>query len=220
MEDLEAEEVDQDTFVIRSQAFDYDLSQKKLKLYSSYYYKEARDKTHSFEQNLDNLPFYSMNLRRLFPNWFATSQNTKDFCGAQRSFDQVLTSAVLGKFSPSLRQIYNYQIGAFKALGFTHLSDAAIQILNNKDLMLEEAITTVMEMQTALLFDAENDGAPIFNFNFGFYNQKAVSQIQKIEDYIADFIGKHYWTSFMEAPEGSSANKNLFNEDAQTKGFD
>ena len=216
IEKLETDDSDtqKNTFVIQSQEFDYNLSQKKLKLYSSFYHKEARDKTHSFEENLGDLPFYSMNLRRLFPNWFSTSLKTKDFCGAQRSFDQVLTSAVLGKFSSSLRNIYNYSIGAFKALGFTYVSKEAISsripIANNKDLMLEQAIRAVTEISASNLFD--DLGVPLYEYHFGFYNAKAVSQIRKIEDYIADFIGKHYWTDFVIAPEGSSANENVFNE--------
>ena len=203
-------------FVIVSQDLDYDLSQKKLKLYSSYYFKEARDKSNSYEQIIGNTSLYSMSLLELFPQWF-TDSGPRDFCGASRNYNQVITSAVLGKFSPKLRLIYNYSIGALRALGFLLLSDkdinSKLSINDDKELLLEEAICTVLEIQSENLYDELTEGSPpMYDFHFGFYNSELVSQIERIESYIADFLGKHFWSPAIGVFEGSSANESSYNK--------
>lgn len=208
-------------FVIQSQDFDYDLSQKKLNLYSSFYFKESRDSSNSFEQSFGNKDFGSMNLKTIFPQWFGIANSTigarfaqLDFCGAARTYKQVITSAVLGKFSPKLRQIYNYRIRAFRALGFLTVTDenlnSKLNLGNDPRLLLEEAVSAILEIQSKNLFDAEGDA--LYNFNFGFYNQELVNQIERIESYIADFLGKHYWTDYFTVGEGSSGNENLLTQ--------
>lgn len=211
-------------FVIESSDFDYDLAQKKLKLYSSYYFKEGRDKSNSFQKDLGNQHFYSVQLKSIFPSWFgvppisfssiATSQAVRDkwksldFCGAKRTYAQVITSAVLGKFSPQLRQIYNYQLKAFEALGFTFVNkdsmNSELRVTNDKELLLREALSAVMEIQSEQLFSELHE--PMYLFHFGFYNSELVSEIERVESYIADFIGRHYWTDSMDFVEGVSAS--------------
>lgn len=230
LEDLETTPTS--NFVIQSQDFDYDLSQKKLNLYSSFYFKEARDNNNSFESSLGDKNFFNMNLASIFPKWFGHREPiyldglvfkeenlfgefiSLDFCGAERAYKEVITSAVLGKFSPKLRQIYNYRIGAFKALGFLTVTDtilnSKLNLGNDTELMLEEAVSAILEIQSKNLFDAEGDA--IYDFHFGFYNQELVNQTERIESYIADFLGQHYWTDYFDVKEGSSGNENLLTQ--------
>lgn len=233
---LEDLETSSSNFVIQSQDFDYDLSQKKLNLYSSFYFKEARDNNTSFESSLGDKNFYNMNLVSIFPKWFALREPyyimwwhgmqvfdkenpsgkflSLDFCGAQRGYKEVITSAVLGKFSSKLRQIYNYRIGAFRALGFLTVTDkvmnSKLNLGNDTEMLLEEAISSILEIQSKNLFDAEGDA--VYDFHFGFYNQELVNQIERIESYIADFLGKHYWTDYFDVKEGSSGNENSLSQ--------
>jgi len=117
LENLEAS--DDSGFVVRSQDFNFDISKKNLKLYSSLYYKDARDKTLDFEQILGNREINNIKLYEVFPQLFATDNPaTYDFSGAKRTYEQVVTSAILGKYAPKLREIYNYSLGAYEALGF------------------------------------------------------------------------------------------------------
>jgi len=233
---LEDLETSSSNFVIQSQDFDYDLSQKKLNLYSSFYFKEARDNNTSFESSLGDKNFYNMNLASIFPKWFGLREPyyiiglngiqvfdkenplgkflSLDFCGAGRGYKEVITSAVLGRFSPKLRQIYNYRIGAFRALGFLTVTDevmnSKLNLGNDTEMLLEEAISSILEIQSKNLFDAEGDA--VYDFHFGFYNQELVNQIERIESYIADFLGKHYWTDYFDVKEGSSGNENSLSQ--------
>ena len=59
----------------RSEEFNYDLSKKNLKLYSSFYYKDAKDKSLSFENNLGDRDLYAINLQTSFPQLFAGTNN-------------------------------------------------------------------------------------------------------------------------------------------------
>lgn len=213
-EDLEAK--DQKDFVIKSQNFDFDLSEKILKVYSSYYFKDAKSHDFNFEQSLGDKDFYAIDLGKIFPQFFANlNSRGLDFCGTKRTYNQVVTSAVLGKYSPRLRQIYNYSIGAYQALGFVPLrSDnpanpySKLQIADDTSLVFQEAVSKVLEIQSDLLYD--NLGQPVYDFYLGFFNAELSSQVERIEGFIADFIGKHYWTDEFEFQEGSIANENYY----------
>ncbi len=212
LESLEKNGPENEKFVIKSSDFSLDSSRKKLKLYSSYYFKEAKEKQSSSEQSLGNKNFYCMDLRLLFPSWFGAKDSTGkysqlDFCGSGRTYEQVVTSAVLGKYSAKLRQIYNYSIGAFRALGFISASKLR---LPDRDLLLQEAISSIVEIQMETLFNSSGD--VLYDFHMGFYNQDLVNHVERIEGYIADFIGKHYWTDFFDIKEGSLATSSSYNE--------
>ena len=222
-------------FVIKSQDFTRDLSQKNLKLYSSIYHKEAKNKTTSYESNLGNVNLECIKLPDVFEMWFGTHSTGKDlngtiitapkydFSGSIRSYEQVLTSAVLGKFSSKLRQIYNYMIGAYLALGFLPATGNIRQIIKSKipmsddaERMFEEAISSVIEMQVYNMdVDAEGkpdlNGKPIVLYDcyLGLYNQELVNQVEKIESFIADFIGAHYWTDILRYKTGSFYSENF-----------
>jgi hypothetical protein len=213
-EEIEAK--DQKDFVIRSQDFNFDLSEKILKIYSSYYFKDAKTHDFSFQQSLGDKNFYAINLYDIFPQFFSNwSKNGLDFCGTTRSYHQVVTSAVLGKYSPRLRQIYNYSIGAYRALGFMPLKsddpynpNSQLPITDDSTLVFQEAVSKVLDMQADLLYD--NLGKPLYNFNLGFYNAQLASQVENIESFIAEFVGKHYWTDEFTLQEGSVANENYY----------
>ena len=196
-------------FVIRSQEFDYDLSKKNLKLYSSFYYKDAKDKSFSFENNLGDRKLNAIDLAQSFPQLFANTNNGFDFCGTGRTYNQVLTSAVLGKYSTRLRQIYNYSIGAYQALGFIPLNGdpnmSKLYLTPDSDLIFQEAVSKVLDIQADILYDSL--GVPILDFRLGFYNAELAGQVERIEGFIADFIGKHYWTDVITAQEGTIANE-------------
>ena len=196
-------------FVIKSQEFNYDLSKKNLKLYSSFYYKDAKDKSLSFESNLGDRDLYAINLRTSFPQLFADTNNGFDFCGTGRTYDQVIMSAVLGKYSTRLRQIYNYSIGAYQALGFIPLNNdpamSKLYLTQDSNLIFQEAITKVLDIQADILYDYL--GTPVLDFRLGFYNAELAGQVERIEGFIADFIGKHYWTDVITAGEGTIANE-------------
>lgn len=213
-EDLESQ--DQKDFVIRSQNFDFDLSEKILKIYSSYYFKDAKSHDFSFQQSLGDKNFYAIDLGKMFPQFFSNlNSRGLDFCGSKRTYNQVVTSAVLGKYAPKLRQIYNYSIGAYEALGFLPLKSSdpynpysKLPIADDKDLIFQEAVSKVLDIQAELLYD--NVGRPVYDFYLGFYNPELAAQVERIESFIADFIGKHYWTDEFTFQEGSIANENYY----------
>ena len=185
------ESTSQEDFVIKSEDFNYDVGNKNLKLYSSVYFKDAKEKTISYETNLGDRSFYAIDLRKSFPQLFADTNSTRrDFCGTGRTYAQVVTSAVLGRFSSRLRQIYNYSIGAFPALGFLPLSNDLIKsklpLAEDPRLIFQEAVTKILDIEADILYD--KIGSPTMDFNFGFYNQDLANQVDKIENFIADFI--------------------------------
>ena len=207
------ESTSQTNFIIRSEDFNYDLSRKNLKLYSSYYFKDAKDSSLSYERSLGDRDFYAIDLSKSFPQLFSnTSGNGYDFCGTRRTYLQVLTSAVLGKYSPRLRQIYNYSIGAYQAIGFlplnSNLAFCQLRLSRDSSLVFQEAITKVLDIQADVLYD--NLGQPMFDFYFGFFNPDLAAQSEKIESVIADFVGKHYWTDEIVAQEGSYSNDSYY----------
>ena len=211
LEDLEAS--DASDFVIRSQDFNFDVSKKNLKIYSSLYYKDARDKTLDFEQILGNRSIENIKLYDIFPQLFAIKNNpaTYDFSGAKRTYEQVVTSAILGKYAPNLREIYNYSIGAYEALGFLPLggdvATSRLNYLDNDNLIAYEAVSRALELQSELVFN--DDGKVLINMNLGFYNESLASNILSIESFIADFIGKHYWTSVLNIQDGVAGNADI-----------
>ncbi len=201
-------------FVIKSQDFDCDLSQKKIKLYSSYYFKEAQDKASSFKQPLRNVSFNNMNLLDLFPQWFGRfsggSWIQNDFCGAARTYNQVVTSAVLGVYSQNLRKIYNYSIGAFRALGFITLDSFSKR---DYDKYSSAAISTILEAEKAVESSSISDFDKLsYDAYLGYRSLLLETQIEKIESYIASFIGKHYATDPINVNDGFSFNNNSVHE--------
>ena len=209
METLESKS-ENNNFVIKSQEFNYDLSKKNLKLYSSFYYKDAKDKSLSFESNLGDRRLYAINLQTSFPQLFGPDNGSGfDFCGTKRTYNQVIMSAVLGKYSTRLRQIYNYSLGAYQALGFIPLNNdpamSKLYLTQDSSLIFQEAITKVLDIQADILYDYL--GTPMLDFRLGFYNAELAGQVERIEGFIADFIGKHYWTDVIKAGEGTIANE-------------
>jgi len=210
LENLEAS--DDSGFVVRSQDFNFDISKKNLKLYSSLYYKDARDKTLDFQQILGNRTIANIKLYQVFPQLFANSSPASyDFSGAKRTYEEVVTSAILGKYAPKLREIYNYSIGAYQALGFLplggDLTTSRLNYLDNDNLIAYEAVSRALELQSELVF--RDDGKLLINMNLGFYNESLASNILSIESFIADFIGKHYWTGVINVQEGIAGNEDL-----------
>lgn len=207
MEALES--TSQNNFVIKSQDFSYDLSKKNLKLYSSFYYKDAKDKSISFENDLGDQVLNPIDLFYSFPQLFANANKSGfDFCGTKRTYNEVIVSAVLGKYSSRLRHIFNYSRGFYQALGFIPLNNdpnmSKLYLTKDQNLIFQEAITKVLDIQSDLLYD--NVGLPILDFRLGFYNAELASQVERIEAFIADFIGRHFWTNPITAREGSAAN--------------
>ena len=222
LEDLEASSSNS-TFVVKSEDFSYDLSQQKLKLYSSYYFKDAKEKTITHQNDLGNKAFYSINLQNEFPQLFGSgmgnigvgvlgSNRVRDFSGAYRSYEQVLTSAILGKHSPRLREIYNYSIGAYQALGFVPFygdsSASRVPLPADNTLIFSEAISHVLEYQSQNLF--HEDGSPCYDMSLGFYNEELARTVLELESFIADFVGKYYWTDAMELRDGEYGNENYY----------
>lgn len=209
LESLEAS--DNSDFVIKSQDFNFDLSKKNLKLYSSFYYKDARDKDLDFEQILGNRQIHNIKLDDVFPQLFSRGSNTYDFSGAKRTYSQVITSAILGKYAPNLREIYNYSIGAYEALGFLPLggdkTTSRLTYLDNDNLIAFEAVSRALELQSELIFDEK--GQLLINMNLGFYNESLATNILSIENFIADFIGKHYFTDVLNLQDGVAGNSDL-----------
>lgn len=209
LESLEAS--DSSGFVIRSQDFDYDIGKKNLRLYSSLYYKEAREKNLDYEQILGNRFIRNIKLYQVFPQLFSDGKTTYDFCGSRRTYEQVVISSILGKYSPKLREIYNYSIQAYQALGFLPLGgDANLSRLNyidNDNLIAYEAVSRALELQSELTFD--ENGKVLINMNLGFYNESLANNIIVIENYIADFIGKHYWTDVQNVLDGVAGNSDI-----------
>ena len=211
LEDLEAS--DTSGFVIRSQDFNFDISKKNLKIYSSLYHKDARDKDLDFQQILGNRQIRNIKLYEIFPQLFAKGPNTGtyDFSGAKRTYEQVVTSAILGKYAPKLREIYNYSLGAYEALGFLPLggdiATSRLNYLDNDNLIAYEAVSRALELQSELVFD--ENGKVLINMNLGFYNESLATNILSIESFIADFIGKHYWTDVLRVQDGIAGNEDL-----------
>jgi hypothetical protein len=212
IENLESS--DSSNFVIRSQEFDYDLSKKNLKLYSSLYFKDAKEQTIEYSRTLGERPLRNIKLYSLFPQLFgnpAASPPAYDFCGSTRTYDQVVISAILGKFSPKLREIYNYSIGAYQALGFLPLggskNSSTLAYLDNNSLIAYEAVTRALELQSELIFD--DAGNILVDMNLGFYNESLANSVLAIESYIADFIGKHYWTDVQSVMDGVAGNEDV-----------
>lgn len=210
IEELEASS--QQDFVIKQQNFSYDLAQKALRLYSSYYFKDARDKSLNYESILRDLQFNAMNLADYFPGIFGNGSTTKDFSGATRSYEQVIISAILGKFCPKLRQIYNMSINAPQALGFmpmnTSMAFSKVSAVDNAGLIFQEAATSALDLQADVYYDATT-ALPMYDMYFGFFNANLAGLIEKIENFIADFIGVHYLSDEVNAVEGLSGNGNF-----------
>lgn len=210
IEDLEA--TSQQNFVVKQQNFSYDLSQKALRLYSSYYFKEAKDKALSFESNLGDLNFNSIQLNQYFPNLFAGNSSLTDFSGASRTYEQVLISAILGKYAPKLRQIYNMSIGAPQAIGFMPMNNtiagSKISAVDNASLIFQEAVTSALDVQAEVFYDI-NTNQPMYDMYFGFYNANLAALVERVEGFIADFIGAHYLSDEVNAAEGLAANGNF-----------
>ena len=208
LENLEASQSSE--FVIRSQDFDYDLSKKNLKLYSSLYFKDAKEQTIESEQSLGNRQFKNIKILDIFPQLFSNGAggNGYDFCGSKRTYEQVLTSAILGKYSPKMRDIYNYSIGAYQALGFLPIggnsASSKLAYLDNDNLIAYEAVTRALELQSELIFDY--NGNLLIDMNLGFYNESLATNVSAIESYIVDFIGKHYWTDVQNVSDGVAGN--------------
>lgn len=205
IEKLEAE-VNQEDFVIKSQEFGYDLSQKLLRLYSSYYFKESKEKGFNYENFLATTQFKPILLNEVYPALFGNGSTTKDFSGSNRSYEQVLISAILGKFAPKLRQIYNVSIGAFSALGFVSLGK--INAIDNPRLIFQEAVTKALDIQADVLYDSVSSQIA-YDMRFGFFNDNLASQVEKIENFIADFVGAYYWTDPITISEGTIANQSF-----------
>ena len=73
--------------------------------------------------------------------------------------------------------------------------------------MAYEAVTRALELQSELSFDAS--GKVLINMNLGFYNESLANNILAIESYIADFIGKHYWTNVENVQDGIAGNESM-----------
>ena len=107
-------------------------------------------------------------------------------------------------------------MGAYQALGFVPLKSdnpnnpySQLPIADNTSLIFQEAVSKVLEVQADLLYDSLT-GQPLLNFNLGFFNAELATQVEKIESFIAEFIGKHYWTDEFSFQEGSIANENYY----------
>lgn len=211
-QNIESLEKTTQNFVIKQQNFSYDLSQKALRLYSSLYYKDAKDKTFNYENTLADLNFDAMQLNSYFPGLFAGPSSPKDFSGASRTYEQVLISAILGKYAPKLRQIYNMSIGAPQALGFmamnTTYGASKISSTDNASLIFQEAALKALDLQADIFYDSTSSNVA-FDMYFGFFNQNLASLIERIESFIVDFIGAHYISGETEIVEGAVANGNF-----------
>ena len=211
--DFETLESASSNFVIKSQDFSYNMNQKHLKVFSSYYTKDSRDKNVSLETNLGTVSLRCVLLTDMFPQLFADySSSKKDFAGTSRTYDQVVISSVLGLYDSKLREIYNYSIGAYQALGFTPIGDRALDInggviKGQNELVFSEAINQVLDQQQELFFDSLGD--PTMDVRMGFFNAGLANKVLEIENYIANFIGRHFWTDEIDFADGSSANSDF-----------
>lgn len=216
LEDLEAS-ANNSSFVIKSQDFSYDLSQQQLKLYSSFYFKDAKEKSIVYENDLGNIDFYNINLASQFPQLFGSKPKdlipVRDFSGSYRTYEQVIMSSILGKHSPRLREIYNYSIGAFEALGFIPFygdpSLSQVALSNDNTLLYTEAISQVLEIQSQNLF-SEDDATPNYNIHLGFFNDELSRAVLSMESFIADFIGRYYWSDPLEIADGEYGNEDFY----------
>jgi hypothetical protein len=80
-----------------------------------------------------------------------------------------------------------------------------LYLTQDSNLIFQEAITKVLDIQADILYD--HLGTPMLDFRLGFYNAELSGQVERIEGFIADFIGKHYWTDVITAGEGTIANE-------------
>ena len=199
---LEKEEAEgnQNSFVIRSQDLSYDLSRQQLKLYSSYYYKEAKDASIEYEKDEGRQTLLNINLAEQFPTMFGSSFK-RDFSGSFRNYKQALLSAILGAHSPDLRDIYNYSIGAYQALGFIPYNNDPKTIPLSDYQVFDQAVEQVAEISAS---NFQN-----YEFNFGFYNPNLKNSILEFEQYIYNFIGKYYWAS-RNFQEGEYGNQDFY----------
>ena len=221
LEDLEASSGNS-TFVVKSEDFSYDLSQQQLKIYSSYYFKDAKEKTISHENDLGNKAFKNISMLAEFPQLFGSGMTggnigigagrVRDFSGSYRSYQEVLISAILGKHSPRLREIYNYSIGAYQALGFIPFygdpSSSRVAMPGDKTLIFSEAISQVLEYQSQNLFS--DDGSSCYDMHLGFYNEELARTVLELESFIADFVGRYYWTDLLSILDGEYGNQDYY----------
>jgi hypothetical protein len=188
LENAESES-SQNSFVIRSQDLSYDLSRQQLKLYSSYYYKEAKDASIEYEQDKNQQTLYNINLADQFPSMFRSNEDPlkypRDFSGSFRTYNQVVLSAILGAYSPDLRDIFNYSIGAYQALGFIPYNDNPQKVPLSDYAVFDQAIEQVAEISA--------NNFQQYEFNFGFYNPNLKQAVLEMEQFIYNFIGRYYW---------------------------
>lgn len=213
LENAEASQNDQDkSFVIKNQNLSYDLSQQQLRLYSSYYYKNAKEREINYQQDLGAVNLNAIDIRNEFSFLFYRGGNTRDFSGSKRNYFQVLYSAMLGKFSPALRAIYNYRIGAVQALGFlpyyTGANNAELPIPRDRDGLHTKEIAQVFGLSPDGLFSDE--GMPIYAAHAGFYNQELAESVFDLELLIADSIGKYYWSDEKTLADGEAGNTEFY----------
>lgn len=207
MEDLESA-TSNSSFVLKSEDLSYDLSQQQLKLYSSFYFKEAKEQSISYENDLGYKDFKNINLEEILPQIIGSSTR-RDFSGSFRDLNAILTSAILGKYSPKLRQIYNYQNGYYQALGFIPLiGNSQILLPVDKDLIYSESISQALEVQSQVLFSS--DGVPCYDIRLGFYNDELARAVLEMETFIADFIGRYYWTDEIPITDGEYGNEDFY----------
>ncbi len=200
-------------FVIKSEDLSYDLSAQQSKIYSSFYFKDARERQVDFEKDLGFENLYNINLQRIFPQLFGNRTTKRDFSGSFRTYRDVLTSAILGKYSPSLRAIYNYSIGAYEALGFLpidfgSLRGSEVAMPNDKDLIFSEGLAQVLNYSSENLFTGNGD--PCYNMHLGFYNQELAESVLEMENFIADFVGRYFWTDEADLLEGELGNEEYY----------
>jgi hypothetical protein len=212
MEDLESSTSNSD-FVIRSEDFSYDLSQQQLKLFSSYYSKDAKDKTLNYKTLFGNEAFNNIRLDELYPDIFGNRTDKKDFSGSYRTYEDVVISAILGKYSSRLREIYNYSIGAYGALGFIPFNgipnSSQIPLLAaDASFSFIESISSVLDYQSENFF--ASDGTPLYDLTLGFYNEELAQNVLAMESFIADFLGRYYWTPELEMLDGESGNTDFY----------
>jgi len=195
-------ESSQNSFVIRSQDLSYDLSRQQLKLYSSYYYKEAKDASIEHEEDKGQVLLENIKLFEQFPAMFGNGRTTRDFSGSFRDYRRVVISSILGAYSPDLRDIFNYSIGAYQALGFIPYNAQNPQpIPLSNYAVFDEAVEQVAQIS------AENFQE--YDFNFGFYNPNLKQAVVEMEQFIYNFIGRYYWAP-QNLKDGEFGNQDFY----------
>lgn len=212
LEDLEANQTTT-KFVIKSEDLSYDLSAQQSKIYSSFYFKDSREKQVEFEKDLGYAALKNINLNSVFPQLFGNRTSVRDFSGSFRNYNDVITSAILGKYSPSLRAIFNYSIGAYQALGFLpinfgSLAGSQVAMPSDRDLIFSEGLAQVLDYSSENLFT--EDGTPCYNMHLGFYNQELAEAVFEMENFIADFVGRYFWTDALPILEGELGNQEYY----------